>query len=80
MPTNYLYLNFNFKYTQGVGEKIRELAVFLGTREKPTVPAGTTYLLPDQVSEAGRMLVVERIDSFTRSDSTRQNFAFVIQF
>lgn len=78
--TKYLLLNFEFAYTHAVGQDIRELAVFVGTVAKSTVPAGTTYLTPAQLDAVGRMMVIERVAKFTRQANTKQKFTYVIQF
>ena len=78
-PTKYLLLNFEFAYTHAVGQDIRELAVFVGTTAKPAAGAAT-YLAPDQILAAGRMMVVERVAKFTRASNTKQKFTYVIQF
>ncbi|QNJ57337.1 baseplate protein [Pseudomonas phage Dolphis] len=80
VPTKYLLLNFEFSYSQAVGQDIREMGVFVGTTAKSGVPSSTIYLTPDQIEDSGRMMVVERVAKFTRQSNTKQKFTYVIQF
>jgi hypothetical protein len=80
-PTKFLYLRFAFDFVDSPSAIIREVAVFVGTVAKPSVPVGQDYLVPSEVLTAGQLLVVERISpKLERSSSVRQQFEFVIQF
>ena len=52
----------------------------VGTVAKPTVPSDQEYLLPNDILEAGKLLVIEHIPTMERNSSVRQQFEFVIQF
>lgn len=79
-PTKYLLLNFDFDYGDAVGQDIREHGIFVGTVTNAGVPPETPYLVPSQIDDPGRMLVVERVAKYPRTNSTRQRFTYVIQF
>ena len=77
-PTKYLYLRFAFDKLDAATETIRELAVYTGT----TLNEGVTdaYVVPADVADPGKLLVIEYVDAIERSDNIRQQFEFVIQF
>lgn len=79
-PTKYLYMRFAFDFTDAQASTIRELAVFIGSIAKVSVPAGQDYLVPSEVQDPGLMLALEHIPKLVRSASVRQQFEFVIQF
>lgn len=79
-PTKYLYLRFAFDFTDASDQTIRELAVFIGTIAKSTVPLGQDYLLPSDIEDHGQLLVLEHIQKLVRSPQIRQQFEFVVQF
>ncbi|MGL4459787.1 MAG: hypothetical protein ACRCUB_15630, partial [Plesiomonas shigelloides] len=79
-PTKYLYLRFAFDFTDASDKTIRELAVFVGTTAKSSVPVGQDYLLPSDIEDHGQMLVLEHIQKLVRSPQVRQQFEFVVQF
>lgn len=80
VPTKYLYLRFAFDFVDAPDAAIRELAVFVGTQAKATVPVGQDYLLPADVEDPGQLLVLEYIQKLQRSPQIRQQFEFVVQF
>lgn len=79
-PTKYLYLRFAFDFLDAPDATIRELAVFIGSAAKSTVPPGQDYLLPEDIEEQGQLLVLEYIQKLVRSPQIRQQFEFVVQF
>lgn len=79
-PTKYLYMRFAFDFTDAQASTIRELAVFIGTIAKVSVPAGQEYLVPSEIEDSGLMLALEHIPKLVRSANVRQQFEFVIQF
>lgn len=79
-PTKYLMLTFDFEYTSAVGQDIRDLGVFIGTKTTTGIPPETKYLIPSQVAEKGMLLVAERVSKFTRTSNVKQRFIYVIQF
>lgn len=78
-PTKYLYMRFSFDFSDAAASTIREVAVFIGTKVKASVPAGKDYVVPADLDSPGQMLVLERIPKLERSSSIRQQFEFVIQ-
>lgn len=80
MPTKHLYMRFAFDFTDAPASTIREIAVFIATAAKDTVPVGQEYLVPSEVESPGMMLALEHIPKLVRSASVRQQFEFVIQF
>lgn len=79
-PTNQLYFKFQFEFTEGVGQTIREQAVFIDTVAASGVPSGQYYLVPAEVQSPGTLLVVERRTPILREATTRQLFEFVVIF
>lgn len=79
-PTKYLYLRFAFDFEDASDQTIRELAIFVGTVAKATVPTNQSYLLPADIETPGQMLVLEYIQKLVRSPQVRQQFEFVVQF
>ncbi len=79
-PTKYLYLRFAFDAADASDQTIRELAVYIGTVAKSSVPSGQDYLLPADIDDAGDLLVLEYIQKLVRSPQVRQQFEFVVQF
>lgn len=79
-PTKYLYLRFAFDFEDSSTAIIRELGVFIGTVVESTVPENTDYVTPDQLENAGQLLVLEYIQKLQRSPQIRQQFEFIVQF
>ncbi|MNE25961.1 hypothetical protein D3C81_1636360 [compost metagenome] len=79
-PTKYLYMRFSFDFVDAPASTIREVAVFVGTVPKGTVPPGQDYIVPSEVENPGQMLALEYIAKMERSADVRQQFEFVIQF
>lgn len=78
--TKYLYMRYAFDFSDSPDAIIREVAVFLGTVAKSSVPSTQDYLLPGDIQDPGQMLALEHIAKIERSSSVRQQFEFVIQF
>lgn len=79
-PTKHLYMRFAFDFTDAPAAVIRELAVFVGTQTKPSLPPGQMYFEPADVLNPGTLLLIERIQKFERSAAVRQTFEFVVTF
>lgn len=80
-PTKYLYMRFSFDFTDAPANTIREVAVFLNTTAKASVPAGKDYLVPADIESPGILLALEHLTTkLVRSSAVRQQFEFVIQF
>lgn len=62
-PTRHIYCEFAFAWEEGNGETVRELGLFIDTAAKATVPASQTWLLPEDIEDAGTLLAVERPDA-----------------
>ena len=79
-PTLALYYKFFFEFSEGVGQTIREQAIFIDTVAAAGVPAGQFYLLPAEVQTPGTLLVIQRTAPIVREITTRQLFEFVVTF
>ncbi len=79
-PTNSVCFDFFFQFEDGVGETIREVAVFLDTVADAGVPLGKQYLEPSEVDTPGTLLVIQRIAPIVRELTTRQRFQIVVTF
>lgn len=77
-PTNHLYFKFFFEFEEGLGSVIREQAIFLDTERASGVPSGKFYLLPAEVANPGRLLVIQRTAPIVREITTRQLFEIVV--
>jgi len=77
-PTNSLHIVFNFDFSDGLNETIREVGVFIGTTIKPGTPGN--YFLPADILDAGSLMLSEHVQAFARSNSVRQTFEFVVNF
>jgi hypothetical protein len=78
VPTNHLYLLFNFDFMDAPAATIREIGIFLNTVTDPELPPGQRYFTPDQITDPGIMLALERLPFFNRQPSVRQTFEQVI--
>lgn len=76
LPTNYLYLSFQFAFADASDKIIRESAVFLNT-----VVNGSDdgYLAPSAITNVGDMLILEHL-RIIRYPEVRQQFEFILQF
>lgn len=76
-PTRYVYVRGTFDFADSVGQVIREAGVYafcaLGT-----ISPGQTYFAPSDLSDPGLMLINTRFTGFTRLNTVRQTFEFVI--
>lgn len=79
-PTEHLLITANFEFSNAPSAVIREMGVFTGTEIVGGLPAGQTYFLPAQISDAGRMLHVENFAPIYRSPAIRESFQIVISF
>lgn len=80
LPTNYLYLQFNFDYADAPSAMIREIGVFLGTVPKLSVPPGQIYLVPADIQATGTLMLLERpANAIPRSSAIEQSFKFVLE-
>ncbi len=79
-PTNHLYLAFRFDFEDAPAATIREVGVFIGTTTDPALPAGQMYFEPQDLTETGTLLVLERTVPIIRTAATRETFEFVVSF
>ncbi|WP_462171156.1 hypothetical protein [Pseudoalteromonas xiamenensis] len=79
-PTQHLYCQFTFDFEDALGQDIREVGLMVGTLAKPEVPLGKYYLLPNEIKEAGSMLLLEHRTKLHRDQGVRETFEFVISF
>ncbi|MCL2344811.1 MAG: hypothetical protein FWC58_03030, partial [Desulfobulbus sp.] len=78
VPTNHLYLLFNFDFLDAPAATIREIGVFMGTVVDPGLPPGQKYFTPGELSDPGILLAIEHLPFFNRQPSVRQTFEQVI--
>jgi len=76
--SNNLYVKFNFDYDDAPTASIREVAVFVGTQKKATVPSGKFYLEPTDIDDFGTLLAIQHRPRIIRSGDTRQSFELVL--
>jgi hypothetical protein len=74
-PTRFVYVRGTFDFTDSVDEVIREAGVYAYC----TVSGVGPYFEPANVTDKGLMLINTRFTAFTRTNSIRQTFEFVIQ-
>jgi len=80
VPTNNLYLKFNFDFTDAANQVIRELGVMVGTKVKKELPEGQRYFEPQDIEKQGILLVLEHTVPLIRTAATRETFSFVVTF
>ncbi|WP_068634902.1 hypothetical protein [Thauera butanivorans] len=79
-PTRNLYVRVTFGFEEAADLRIRELALFIGTVVMEGLPDGQRYFTPDQISDPGRCLLLDRSQNFLRNGSVRPAFEYVIPF
>ena len=79
-PTNLLHFEVLFDFTDGVGYNIREFGLFTNTIVDSSLPEGQKYFTPDQLTDAGSLLCIERCAPIYRQAMTREIENFVIEF
>ncbi len=80
VPTNNLYLKFNFDFTDAANQVIRELGVMVGTKVVEKLPPGQRYFEPQDIENPGILLVLEHTVPLIRTAATRETFSFVVTF
>jgi hypothetical protein len=78
VPTNHIYLLFNFDFEDAPGSTIREIGVFADTVTAPELPPGQQYFTPEEIVSPGILVALERLPYFIRQLSVRQTFEQVI--
>ena len=79
-PTANLHFRTEFDFNDGLGETIRELGVFVGSRPRDGLPAGQTYFAPQELADSGILLAIDYITAVPRGVGARIAFDFVITF
>jgi hypothetical protein len=78
-PTPNLYIRVNFDYDDANDQIIREAAIFLGGQAADDLPPGLRYFKPDQLTDPGLLLALQRLDPvIQRSPAVKQSFEFVL--
>ncbi|RDD34336.1 putative phage related protein [Wolbachia endosymbiont of Cylisticus convexus] len=80
VPTNNLYLKFNFDFNDAANQVIRELGVMVGTKVVEKLPPGQRYFEPQDIENPGILLVLEHTVPLIRTAATRETFSFVVTF
>ncbi|MEO1003557.1 MAG: hypothetical protein AAFX65_10665 [Cyanobacteria bacterium J06638_7] len=62
-PTRHLLIHFQCDLTNGVGQAVRELAIYMNTTRQGGVPAGQKFLRPADIDDPGIRLAVLHPDS-----------------
>lgn len=65
-PTHYLWVRANFDRSEGQGEHVREIGLFIGAQTDTSLPAGQQWFTPDQLTSAGELYALARIDRMYR--------------
>ncbi len=81
VPTKYLYAEFQFDFSDGAWEKIREVGIFMGGRMVDSLPPGQSYFTPAEVADPGTLLMLQHRETvLERPKSERCLMAFVLAF
>ncbi len=80
VPTNNLYIETKYDFTDAAEYTIRELGLFVGTVTDPELSPGQKYFLPTDIIDPGILLLLEHSVPLIRSAATREQFCFVITF
>ena len=77
--TRYLYVDFHFDFGDADGETIREVGVFMNTEREGGVSPSQAYLLPAEVADEGKLMILEhQASAIIRSAAARERFRYVI--
>ena len=79
-PSSNLYFKFFFEFGDAVGQTIREQGIFLNTVRNAGVSNSLAYLTPGQISNPGRLIVLQNSNPILREVTTRQQFEFVVTY
>ena len=79
-PTNHLWVQANFDFSEASGSEIREVAVYSDIAVDPGLPPGKMYFTPGEVVAPGLMLYLDNITPISRSPSIQENIEVVITF
>ena len=79
-PTRYLYIRVVFGFEDAADQHIREIGVFIGTQTAAGLPVGQRYFTPAQVTDRGRLYLLDRSQNFPRSGTVKAAFEYVLPF
>ncbi len=78
--TKYVYLNFSFEPSEGVGLEISQLGIFVGTVPQGAVPPGQYYLEPADILEAGTLMYLQNIVPRTFTAFEKPIYEMILTF
>lgn len=80
-PTRHLCVEFKFDFKDGAGKTIRETGVFIGGETAEGLPPGQSYFTPDQVKDAGTLLMLDHLEKKIERPSAQPcSFTYVLHF
>lgn len=79
-PTRWLYVRTVFAFDEEPEARIRELGLFVGTQVQAGLPAGQRYFTPAQVTNPGRLYLLDRGQNLLRNGNVRAAFEYVLPF
>lgn len=79
-PTPNLHIKADFDFSDGLGQTIRELGVFVGATVAKGLPKGQRYFTPDNLTDKGVLLALDYITPMERGVGSKVSFDFVISF
>lgn len=79
-PTPNLHIKADFDFSDGLGQTIRELGVFVNTSVVKGLPRGQRYFTPDNLTDKGVLLALDHITPMQRGVGAKVSFDFVISF
>lgn len=80
VPTRWLYVRTVFAFNEEPTARIRELGLFVGTEVAGGLPPGQRYFTPAQVTDPGRLYLLDRGQNLIRNGSVRPAFEYVLPF
>lgn len=79
-PTPNLHIRVDFDFSDGLGQTIRELGVFVGTELVKGLPKGQRYYTPDNLVSKGTLVALDYITPMQRGVGSKFSLDFVISF
>lgn len=71
-PTNHLYIQCDFDFTDAPSSVIREIGVFFGCTTNPGLPGGQLYFVPADIVTPGTLFHLEYIQPIFRSPAIQE--------
>lgn len=78
--TPHIYCEFNYDFTDGLEQTIRELGLMVGTQPHSSEPAGRFYHAPSGIADPGVLMLLEHRPAMYRDQGVRETFEFVLSF